>query len=51
VLTESQIHYWPGSEGINNAAWICPLLLLLVVIQFFGVKGYGEVRITKSRKA
>lgn len=36
------IHYWPGSEGINNAAWICPLLFALVVIQFFGVKGYGE---------
>jgi len=42
------IHYWPGSEGINNAAWICPLLLLLVVIQFFGVKGYGEVEFVIS---
>jgi amino acid transporter len=38
-----QIHYWEGSQGINNAAWIVPLLFLLVVIQFFGVKGYGEV--------
>ena len=37
------IHYWPGSEGINNAAWICPLLFALVCIQFFGVRGYGEV--------
>ncbi|KAF2491946.1 hypothetical protein BU16DRAFT_551721 [Lophium mytilinum] len=37
------IHYWPGSNGINNAAWIVPLLFALVVIQFFGVKGYGEV--------
>ncbi|RFU29503.1 hypothetical protein B7463_g6842, partial [Scytalidium lignicola] len=32
------IHYWPGSEGINNSAWIVPLLLALVVIQFFGVE-------------
>jgi len=42
------IHYWQGSEGINNAAWIVPLLLLLVVIQFFGVKGYGEVEFVIS---
>jgi amino acid transporter len=44
------IHYWQGSEGINNAAWIVPLLVLLVVIQFFGVKGYGEVWSAKSYK-
>lgn len=37
------IHYWPGSEGITNAAWITPLLVALVIIQFFGVRGYGEV--------
>jgi amino acid transporter len=37
------IHYWPGSEGINNAAWITPLLAALIFIQIFGVKGYGEV--------
>jgi amino acid transporter len=36
------IHYWPGSEGINNSAWIVPLLVALVCIQFFGVRGYGE---------
>ncbi|KIW62140.1 hypothetical protein, variant [Exophiala xenobiotica] len=37
------IHYWPGSEGINNSAWIVPLLVALTAIQFFGVRGYGEV--------
>lgn len=36
------IHYWPGSDGITNAAWIVPLLVALVAIQFFGVRGYGE---------
>ncbi|KJR80322.1 amino acid transporter [Sporothrix schenckii 1099-18] len=40
------IHYWPGSEGINNSAWIVPLLVALVVIQFFGVRGYGEASST-----
>ncbi|KAJ4335657.1 hypothetical protein N0V95_008838 [Ascochyta clinopodiicola] len=42
------IHFWPGSEGISNAAWITPLLLALVGIQFFGVKGYGEVEYVLS---
>ncbi|KEF53996.1 uncharacterized protein A1O9_09791 [Exophiala aquamarina CBS 119918] len=42
------IHYWPGSEGINNSAWIVPLLVALVAIQFFGVKGYGEVEFVLS---
>jgi amino acid transporter len=42
------IHFWPGSEGINNAAWIVPLLIALIVIQFFGVKGYGEVEFVLS---
>lgn len=37
------IHFWSGSQGINNAAWIVPCLVALVVIQIFGVKGYGEV--------
>ena len=42
------IHFWPGSEGINNSAWIVPLLVALVVIQVFGVKGYGEVEFVLS---
>jgi amino acid transporter len=42
------IHFWPGSEGINNSAWIVPLLVALVIIQFFGVKGYGETEFVLS---
>lgn len=37
------INYWPGANGISDAAWICPLLFALIVIQIFGVRGYGEV--------
>ncbi|KAJ4276390.1 hypothetical protein AU210_011126 [Fusarium oxysporum f. sp. radicis-cucumerinum] len=44
----NMIHFWPGSEGINNSAWIVPLLVALVVIQFFGVRGYGEVEFVLS---
>jgi len=42
------IHFWPDSEGITNAAWIVPILVALVIIQFFGVKGYGEVEYALS---
>ncbi|KIW13714.1 hypothetical protein PV08_08905 [Exophiala spinifera] len=42
------IHYWHGSDGINNSAWIVPLLVALVAIQFFGVRGYGEVEFVLS---
>lgn len=42
------IHYWSSVENVNNAAWIVPLLFALTVIQFFGVKGYGEVEFVLS---
>jgi amino acid transporter len=37
------IHYWTNVENVNDCAWIIPLLCALTVIQFFGVRGYGEV--------
>lgn len=37
------IKFWPSVENTNDSAWIVPLLVALIVIQFFGVKGYGEV--------
>jgi len=42
------IHYWPGSDGVNDSAWIVPLLTALIVIQVFGVRGYGEVEFALS---
>jgi len=42
------IHYWTDVENVNDAAWIVPLLFALVVIQFFGVRGYGEVEFVLS---
>jgi len=42
------IHFWNGSNGINDAAWIVPLLVALVGIQVFGVRGYGEVEFVLS---
>ncbi|KAI5276389.1 AAT family amino acid transporter [Aureobasidium subglaciale] len=42
------IHYWEGSLSVNASAFIVPLLVALVVIQFFGVRGYGEVEYVLS---
>ncbi|KAN0099782.1 Amino acid permease/ SLC12A domain containing protein [Hyaloscypha variabilis] len=42
------IHYWTNVENVNDCAWIIPLLFALVVIQFFGVRGYGEVEFVLS---
>ncbi|KAF2717772.1 hypothetical protein K431DRAFT_349328 [Polychaeton citri CBS 116435] len=42
------IHYWKNVENVNDCAWIIPLLFALTVIQFFGVKGYGEVEFVLS---
>ncbi|KAF2152811.1 hypothetical protein K461DRAFT_294447 [Myriangium duriaei CBS 260.36] len=42
------IHFWPKSEGYTDAAWITPLLVALIAIQYFGVRGYGEVEFVLS---
>ena len=41
------IQYWHGAHGISNAAWIVPMLVALLAIQFFGVRGYGEASLPK----
>ncbi|KAG9761063.1 AAT family amino acid transporter, partial [Aureobasidium melanogenum] len=42
------IHYWKGSQDTNASAYIVPLLVALVIIQIFGVKGYAEVEFALS---
>jgi amino acid transporter len=42
------IHYWTSVQNVNDCAWIIPLLVALTVIQFFGVRGYGEVEFVLS---
>lgn len=34
------ISFW--RDDINNGVWITVFLLLLVIVQIFGVRGYGE---------
>ena len=35
------IEYWTGGN-INNDAWVAIFLVLIISINLFGVKGYGE---------
>ncbi|MCJ1482178.1 hypothetical protein MMC06_002341 [Schaereria dolodes] len=42
------IAYWPEGAKINIGVWITIFLVALVVIQFFGVRGYGEVEFVLS---
>lgn len=42
------IKYWNNVADVTDAAWIVPLLVALVAIQYFGVKGYGEVEFVIS---
>jgi len=47
VAATLTINYW--SEGsINNNAWVAIFLALIIVINLFGVKGYGEAEFVFS---
>ncbi|KAL8303763.1 hypothetical protein RB597_004839 [Gaeumannomyces tritici] len=40
------IKYW--REDLNPSVWIAPFLVVLIIIQIFGVRGYGEVEFVLS---
>ncbi len=42
VAASITLTYWPGAEDTNEAAWVTIFLVVIVVINFFGVRGYGE---------
>ncbi|KAI1117928.1 amino-acid permease inda1 [Nemania sp. NC0429] len=46
IAASSTIKYW--TTEINSAVWITVFLVLLVGIQVFGVRGYGEVEFVLS---
>ncbi|KAF2154125.1 AAT family amino acid transporter [Myriangium duriaei CBS 260.36] len=37
------INFWPGGAAVNPAVWVTVFLVVLIGIQVFGVRGYGEV--------
>lgn len=42
VAATFTINYWNQDSKVNNNAWVAIFLTLIVVINLFGVKGYGE---------
>ncbi|KAI8097199.1 amino acid permease [Halteromyces radiatus] len=36
------VNYWIGPERVSNAVWIIIFLIIVVVINFFGARAYGE---------
>lgn len=42
------LSYWPGAKNINPAAFVVIFWFVVVLINFFGVRGYGEAEFVFS---
>jgi len=42
VAASITLGYWPGAANTNSAAWVTIFFVVIVAINFIGVKGYGE---------
>lgn len=42
------LSFWDGAKDVNPAAWVTIFWLAVVVINFFGVRGYGEAEFVFS---
>uniref|UniRef100_A0A0D6R0W7 Amino acid permease/ SLC12A domain-containing protein n=1 Tax=Araucaria cunninghamii TaxID=56994 RepID=A0A0D6R0W7_ARACU len=48
VAASITLQFWSGSRDVNPAAWVTIFLFVIIVINFFGVKGYGEAEFVFS---
>ncbi len=46
VAASITLEYWPND--VSNAVWVTIFLLLIISINMFGVKGYGEAEFVFS---
>ncbi|OAG40177.1 hypothetical protein AYO21_05655 [Fonsecaea monophora] len=42
VAASLTLEFWPGTRDVNGAAWVTIFLVAIILINFFGVRGYGE---------
>jgi amino acid transporter len=42
VAASITLSFWEGTHGTNSAAWVTIFFFVIVCINFFGVRGYGE---------
>lgn len=48
VAAAITVHWWDKEETISPAVWVTLFWLLIVIINLFGVKGYGEAEFVFS---
>jgi amino acid transporter len=48
IAASITLSYWEGARNINPSAWVTIFLVVIVAINFFGVKGYGEAEFVFS---
>jgi len=48
VAASITLEYWPGSRSVSGAAWVTIFLIVIIAINFFGVRGYGEAEFVFS---
>ena len=48
VAASITLNFWEGSRSTNPAAWVTIFLIVIILINFFGVKGYGEAEFVFS---
>ncbi|OAL26685.1 hypothetical protein AYO22_04038 [Fonsecaea multimorphosa] len=48
VAASLTLEFWPGSRDVNGAAWVTIFLVAIILINFFGVRGYGEAEFVFS---
>lgn len=48
IAASITLSYWPGAAKVNGAAWVTIFLVVIISINLFGVKGYGEAEFVFS---
>jgi amino acid transporter len=48
VAASLTLEFWPGSRDTNGAAWVTIFLVVIITINFFGVRGYVEAEFVFS---
>ncbi|GAB7351218.1 hypothetical protein MBLNU459_g1654t1 [Dothideomycetes sp. NU459] len=48
IAASITLSFWPGAANVNPAAWVTIFLVVIVCINLFGVKGYGEAEFVFS---
>ena len=48
VAASITLQFWEGARATNPAAWVTIFLIVIIAINFFGVRGYGEAEFVFS---